>query len=408
MNRWRYYWRLLQSQIWFRASLYAAFGVAAALIAVIVAPLVPQELAERLGGGSVDSILTILASSLLAVATFSLGAWVSAYTSVSQAASPRVATLVIADEPTQRALSTFVGAFLYAIVALSAVQAGIYGPQGRAVIYLTSLLIVGLVAFRLLAWINRLASLARLSHMIELLERTTAEWLENQPPGPAPEPVSGPEVVCPATGYVENIDLSALEDLAEEMDCRIEILAPVGSYRLRGEPIARIAVNALTDTQASDLRSAFVVATRRSFDQDPRYGLIVLAEIGERALSPAVNDPGTAIQISGVAVRLLDDWGRLKVQDTPEPLAKRVTRPPLEPEVLLTDVFLPLIRYGMGDLAVAIRVQKGLRSLAACKTSISAPARRLADEAASRARANLPKEDCARFDAEFKDAAARP
>lgn len=402
MNRWRYYWRLLQSKIWFRASLYAAFGVAAALVAVVVAPLVPDEIADRLGGTSVDSILTILASSLLAVATFSLGAWVSAYTSVSQAASPRVAALVIAAEPTQRALSTFVGAFLYAIVALSAVQAGIYGPQGRAVIYLTSLLIVGLVAFRLLAWINRLASLARLSHMIELLERTTAEWLRVQPPGPAPEPVTGYEVACPASGYVENIDLEALQDLAEVAGCRVEILATVGSYRRRGEPIARIGLTSPSDELASHLQSAFVIAARRSFDQDPRYGLIVLAEIGERALSPAVNDPGTAIQIAGVAVRLLDDWGRMTPDDTATPAQDRLVRPQLEPEVLLTDVFLPLIRYGMGDLAVAIRVQKGLRSLAGSATPVADPAATLADEAAQRARAALPTEDRARFDAAFK------
>jgi len=401
MNRWRYYWRLLQSQIWFRASLYAAFGVAAALVAVVVAPLVPQEVANRLGGTSVDSILTILASSLLAVATFSLGAWVSAYTSVSQSASPRVAALVIADEPTQRALSTFVGAFLYAIVALSAVQADIYGPQGRAVIYLTSLLIVGLVAFRLLAWINRLASLARLSHMIELLERTTAEWLQLQPPSPTPDPVAGQEVGCPVSGYVENIDLEALQGLAEGAGCRIEILAPVGSYRRRGEPIARIGLASLSDGLASELQSAFVIAAKRSFDQDPRYGLIVLAEIGERALSPAINDPGTAIQIAGVAVRLLDDWGRMTPDDATAPIQDRVVRPGLEPEVLLTDVFLPLIRYGMGDLAVAIRVQKGLRSLAGSATPVATPAGKLADEAAQRARAALPKEDRARFEAAF-------
>ena len=403
MNRWRYYWRVIRTRIWFRAGLYAAYGVAAALAAAVAAPLVPQAMADRLGGESVEAILTILASSLLAVATFSLGAWVSAYTAVSQAATPRVAALVTSDQPTQKALSTFVGAFLYAVVAVTAVHARFYGPEGRAVLYLTSLVVVGLVAYRLLAWINRLASLARLSHMIELVEQHTAEWLDHQPPV-APEPSVGGEVIAsPATGYIQNIDLPRLQDIAEDHDCRVEVLAPVGSFRRRGEPIGRIACGPLDDELQDALQSAFSIARARTFDQDPRFGLIVLGEIAERALSPAINDPGTAIQITGVAIRLLDNWGRRapEADDDNRP-NDRVVRPVLEPEVLVQDVFGPLVRYGMGDVAVAIRVQKALLSLASCDSAVADAAGQLALEAAERARESLHKADRVRFDAAFR------
>jgi uncharacterized membrane protein len=46
----------------------------------------------------------------------------------------------------------------------------------------------------------------------------------------------------------------------------------------------------------------------RYFDEDPRFGLITLSEIASRALSPAVNDPGTAIQIISSYVRLFSLW----------------------------------------------------------------------------------------------------
>ncbi len=403
MKRWQYYWRKLRSRIWFRASLYAGFGVAAALLAVIASPLVPEAVADRLGGESVEAILTILASSLLAVATFSLGAWVSAYTAVSQAASPRVAALVTSDEATQKSLSTFVGAFLYAVVAVTAVNARYYGPEGRAVLYLTSLAVVGLVAFRLLAWINRLASLARLSHMIELVEERTAEGLAQQPPTHPGPPASGADIRATRTGYVQNIDLSRLQEIAEAEEFRVEILAPVGAFRRRGETLGRVSIPMLTDEVEAELQASFSVARSRTFEQDPRYGLIVLGEIGERALSPAVNDPGTAIQITGVALRLLDDWGRSQIQDNDINLDNsRVTRPVLEPGVLVHDVFGPLIRYGSSDVAVAIRVQKALRSLADAGSAVSLGAARLAIEARDRARTELVKADRARFDAEFR------
>ena len=142
--------------------------------------MVWQVLQLLAAGESVESILTILASSLLGVATFSVGAMVTAYTSVSSAASPRVAALVTSDEETQKSLATFVGAFLYAIVSVTAINAHYYGQNGRAILFLFSLAMVGLVAFRLLAWINRLSSLARVGHMIELVESYARDALEQR------------------------------------------------------------------------------------------------------------------------------------------------------------------------------------------------------------------------------------
>lgn len=409
MNRWLFLWRRVRAQIWFRASLYAGFGVAAALFAVVAAPLVPKAVADRLGGESVEQILTILASSMLAVATFSLGVWVTAYTAVSQAATPRVAALVTADESTQKSLATFVGAFLYAVVAVTAVNARYYGPEGRAVLYLTSLVVVGLVAFRLLSWINRLSSLARLSHMIELVERRAAKGLSQQPPAEASKAVTGAEFHARTTGYIQNIDLTHLQDAAEDLDLKVEVMAPVGAFRRRGEVLGRASCVQLSAEDEDRLRNAFTVAHTRTFDHDPRYGLILLGEIGMRALSPAVNDPGTAIQIAGVAVRLIDNWARGEEGHEQADANRdndRVSRPVLVPDVLLDDVLGPLIRYGSADLALVIRVQKGLRSLAEAASPASAAARAMADSAYERAMDDLPAQDAARFASAFTTSGA--
>ena len=57
-------------------------------------------------------------------------------------ATPRVAALVTSDGQTQRSLATFVGAFLYAIVAVTAINARYYGEGGRAILFLVSLAVV--------------------------------------------------------------------------------------------------------------------------------------------------------------------------------------------------------------------------------------------------------------------------
>lgn len=367
MNRWLFFWRKLVRQLWVRASAYAIFGVAAALLAVVGAPWVPGEMAERLGGGgSVEAILNILASSLLAVATFSVGAMVTAYTAVSSAATPRVSQLITADPQTQKSLATFVGAFLYAVVAVTAVNARYYGAEGRTILFLFSLVVVGLVAYRLLAWINRLGNLARVTHMIELVEARTREAmiLRRRDPHLGGRPgtlAQGAPVPSPGTGYVGNVDADRLQNLAETGDFRIEIMAPPGTFVRRGEDLARIDLPDGGRDMTEAICSAFAIGPQRSFDQDPRFGLIVLGEIAAKALSPGINDPGTAIQVIGTGVRLLDDWA---TSEPGEARCDRILASGLVARDMLEDIFGPVGRYGAGDLTVAIRLRKALASLA--------------------------------------------
>lgn len=400
MNRWLFIWKRTTRELWFRAGLYAVFGVVAALAAVVVTPLVPTELADRFGGESVEQVLTILASSLLAVATFSLGAMVTAYTAVSSAATPRVASLVTGDEVTQKSLATFVGAFLYAIVGVTAINAHYYTAAGRAVLFLTSLVVVGLVAFRLLAWINRLSRLARLGHMIELVEdlathalcvAATHPSLGGRPGGLGAQALA---VVSPQTGYVQNVDPDHLQRAAEAASTEMEVVAMPGTFVRRGEVLCRVDLASMDEALRGRICSAFTLGRSRSFDQDPRFGLTVLGEIAGKALSPAVNDPGTAVEVATTGVRLLDAWSQARDDVAAGAAGAAVTHDrlrtlPLLEVDMLDDVFGPLIRYGAGDLRVAIMLQQALNSLASERGSLGRAAALLGKEALKRSLSDL-------------------
>ncbi|WP_439478592.1 DUF2254 domain-containing protein [Brevundimonas sp.] len=396
MNRWRFYWLRLTRELWFRATTYAVLGVGAALLASVGARWVPDAMAQRLGGESVEQILTILASSLLAVATFSVGAMVTAYTAVSQGATPRVAALVTSDGQTQKSLATFVGAFLYSIVAVTAINASYYGAGGRAILFLVSLAVVALVAYRLLAWINRLSSLARVGHMIELVESRACEALKARRRRPflggrQGALSAGVLIHSDKTGYVQNIDPDRLEDAAAELDCQVQILASPGAFVRRGEALARIGLAQCDEKDRAEVRSAFALGDSRSYDQDPRFGLVVLAEIAAKALSPGVNDPGTAVQVIGSGVRLLDIWLEPAAEDEADSSpCNRVLAAPLADADLLNDIFGPIARYGAGDVPVTMRLLKALRSLAATPGPMQGPARGMARELVERSRRALP------------------
>lgn len=401
MNRWLFLLRRLGRKLWLRASLYALLGVVTAIAATLARGLVPDDFATRFGGESVVSILTILASSMLAVATFSLGAMVTAYTAVSRDATPRVAELITGDETTQKSLATFVGAFLYAIVGVTAINAGYYGAEGRAVVFVITLGVVGLVAFRLLAWVNRLSSLARVGHMIERVEGITRDAMaqrsddRSHPSGHLEEPAF--IVASEDTGYVQNVDREHLQGIAEAADVMIEVVAGPGKLVRRGDVLLRTS-GGIEDLQ--EVRAAFAIGATRSFDQDPRYGLVVLGEIAGKALSPGVNDQGTAVQVIATGLRLMEEWDRDPGGD--RPVHDRLLISPIDEADMLDDLFGTSIRYGEADYVVATRLQKVLRSLGDLPGRVGPAARTLAREAGGRSLKALPAAaDRARFRAAF-------
>src|SRR5690606_23887973 len=110
-----------------------------------------------------------------------------------------------------------------------------------------------------------------------------------------------------------------------------------------------------------ELRGKIAVGARRTFEQDPRYGLTVLGEIAARALSPGVNEFGVAREVTARTVRLLAEWTReAEEQDTPPD----VTVPPLGIDALLEDALGPVARYGASDPSLQCELQRALLALA--------------------------------------------
>ena len=128
-------------------------------------------------------------------------------------------------------------------------------------------------------------------------------------------------------------------------------------------------------------------------------------ENASRALSPAVNDPGTAIDILGRATRSLATWAAptpAEAQETPYP---NVCVPGILVDDLFEDVFVPIARDGATLVEVALRVQKSLESLAGTGDArYIAAAVRQSDMALARAELALVLE----YDRErIREAAAR-
>lgn len=398
-DKWLYVLRRLSKRMWFRASLYCGLAVLTALIGVVVKPVLPPGLAERFGADAVGNILSILATSMLAVTTFSLATMVSAYGTASQSATPRAANLLIEDNGAQAALATFIGAFLFSIAGLIALSTGIYGDGGRMVLFVATVAVIVLITVTLLQWIEQLSRFGRVSETINLVEAATREamqararapWMGGVPAGNVP-PIAGVTVEADEVGYVEHLDMERLQSVASGHGCDIHVLSLPGTLAMPGRPLA-IVVGTIDEDGIDKLRKAFSIGDARTFENDPRYGLIVLNEVAVRALSPAINDPGTCIDIIGTVVRLFTGWSeaRTKHAGPAEIQYPGVHVPALQEADMYDDVFPSIAREGAHMREIGIRLQKTFAALSLSRhPAMSMPARQHAQDALARAMAAM-------------------
>ncbi len=399
ISLWRRRFEKLAELMWVRASMFAVFGVAAALLAVKIAPLVPDTIPAKIGSDAVHQILNILASSMLAVTTFSLSVMVASYSAAASNVTPRATRLMREDPTTQNALAVFLGSFLFSLVGIAALNTGYYSEKGRFVLFVVSIGVIGIIVFTMLSWIDHLTRLGRVGETTARVEDATANAIDVRLETPylggnklneerLKARDSGHQIFPETIGYVAFVDMQALEQAARQLDAEIHLHCLPGAFAHTAKPLAELFPANAKSKEAetprkphaaflksldgskeclAEIRRAFEIAHERSYTQDPRFGLSVLGEVGSRALSPAMNDAGTAIDVIGRGVRLLARWSHTGNPDgatTSEPVCDHVFVPALDTNDLFDDLFAPIARDGARVVEVQIRLQKAFLSLA--------------------------------------------
>jgi uncharacterized membrane protein len=385
--------------VWARAIAFTVVAVLFALAAGVVGAWIPFEVTVELGQNSVDSILQIIATAMLTATTFSITAMVTAYSSATTIATPRSTKLLIADPTSQTALSTFTGAFVFALVGIIALSTGYYTEQGRTILFFGTLVVIGVVVITLLRWIGHLARFGRMADVIDRVEDAAASALiahMRRPTLGAREltrvPAASFPIAVTDARYVLAIDVARLDALAHEHDCEVYVAATPGTIADALHPLAHVSVPP-SQSLRDQLSAAFTLGRHRDYDQDPRLGVIALAEIGSRALSPGTNDPGTAIEVTAALQRVFSRAFTTDTDHASQIDHDRVWMPRAQTRDLLTDAFRPLARDGAGFVEVLIRVQKCLAALAETAPEHRALLRELSGEVNARAREALPRRE---------------
>jgi uncharacterized membrane protein len=236
--------------------------------------------------------------------------------------SPRLVLWIARDRVISHAIGVFTATFLYALAALAWVDRGGTGRVPLVGIgVLAGLLIFSVVLF--ICLIQRVGKL-QVNRMFIFTGDQGREIIENlYPPfetsassGPPPIPLATCLMTLLYRGHprvVQAVDIPFMTELASKNDCIIDVLVSVGDAVLDSTPLLRV-FGAGSSPSEKSLRYAIELGAERTFEQDPKYAIRLLVDIAIKALSPAVNDPTTAVQALDQIEDLLIRLGRRRLE----------------------------------------------------------------------------------------------
>ena len=321
-------WEYLRGALWALPSLAVVLALVAGsgLSYVQLEPGAP--LAQFLFQGTADDARTLMiaiASTMATVIALVLGLTVLALQLASTQFSPRLLRNFLRDRINQVVLSVFVATFTYSTAGLYTVgvAAGRRTDEYPRLAVTVALVLLFLSLLMLVFFVHHLAHSIQIDEVMLGVERRTLLVIDRDLPSVGlsaeapPEPPSWASAL-PATrsGYVQTIHPEALLGAASAFNVVVAVTRMVGEHVIEGSPLLQVwraspMVPPDLETFRSAARNAVRIGFERTTEQDVAFGIRQLADIAVKALSPAINDPYTAIQaIEHLSVVLASLAGR--------------------------------------------------------------------------------------------------
>jgi uncharacterized membrane protein len=310
-----------QISVWAIPLAYAAGALVCGTLMPRIAAAVVPGLVSTISVNAAIGLYSAVASGMIALTgiVFSLTFLMVQFSATAY--SPRLVLWVARDPVMSHAMGVFTSTFLFALTALAWVDRN---GTGRVpligVAAVTLLLIVSIVMF--ITLIQRVGML-QVTRMLIFTGDQARGIIEDMYPPLATLASTGSAEGCSSPSVhtlyhrdrprvVQAIQTSLLMEIASRHDCLIECEVSVGDAVFDSAPLVRIFGSSAVPED--DVRRAIQLGDERTFEQDPKYAIRLLVDIAIKALSPAINDPTTAVQALDQIEDLLIRLGRRRLE----------------------------------------------------------------------------------------------
>ncbi|HEY2586093.1 MAG TPA: DUF2254 domain-containing protein [Tepidisphaeraceae bacterium] len=350
-------------------AIFAAMGLARALHrldALMAAHVAMDPDAAR-------TVLATLAASIFTCVAFISSSLLLVVQLASAQLTPRIIGSLFRDRPTKFAMTLFVFTFTLSIAAL--VRVGDTVPQ-LTVMIATYACVASLAT--LLFLIDHIGRVLRPSGAMRVVARSGRNVIQavykrsltdadETSAGASDLPRGEPSLTFANLhdGVILAVDIDGLVARASRADALVQIVPQVGDFVAAGEPLFRV-FGGRAPIPPHALRTSIALGPERTLEQDPTLAFRILVDVASKALSPAINDPTTAVLaidqihhlLRTVAARRLNDGA---VRDRNGALRLVYPRPAWEDYVNLA--VTEIRQFGCTSIQVARRLNAMLTDL---------------------------------------------
>jgi uncharacterized membrane protein len=311
----------LRSALW----IIPFFAIVLVLAIVPALRVLDVWLAWRISGLGVagaQALYQTVITLTLSFVVFTFGSLLVAIQIASGQLTPRIiATTLLRDNVVRYSVGLFVFSLIFAIMALNRLE--------TRVLEIVSVITAGLGIACMATFLFLIDYAARLLRPVSILARVGDEGLEviksvyPNKVGDAPDvaetisiPANIPRRIVSHSGNSEiglAVDLETLVREARRADGIIELVPQVGDFIATDEPLF-VLYGGATRCDDETLRGTVALGSERTMEQDPLFSFRIIVDIGLKALSPAINDPTTAVLALDQIHRLLRTVGRRQLR----------------------------------------------------------------------------------------------
>jgi uncharacterized membrane protein len=314
----RYLYDRMKVSLWFVPSVMALAAVLLSWLLGLLDESVPNYILSDskfiIAGNASEmrAAMLSIAGTVLATAGVVFSLLTLPLSTVASQFGSRLLRVFMRDRTTQTVLGMFVATFCYCLATALSIP-NIQSPAGAPQITVTFGLLMMLLTFgSLIILIQHISIMLQAPNIVaaagsDLLDVVSVEDTELAGESRDLTVTGGQRIdtlvdsqAYPLrmilTGYIQFVDPEIILNLAKERDLTMRLLRKPGQFIRSGEVAALVWPAAtVTDQLAKHLRRGIQVGNQRTPTQDVEYAINQLVEIAVRAMSPAINDPFTAV-----------------------------------------------------------------------------------------------------------------
>jgi uncharacterized membrane protein len=301
------------------------------------------------------SIISSITAGIITLTVFSFSMVMIVLNQTASQLSNRILGRLIGSRFQQMVLGAYVGTIVYALFLLSTIRdidTGIRIPA-FSTYFLILLTIIDIFLF--IYFLHYITQSIKYEVIIKRILEDTHSSMEHtckleKPPQKTPSFGNKYRVNAAQNGIYMGIDKHILLPISTENDCKFYVIIPLGTFVLKGYPVIRVN-KVLTAEIMKEVQVGMNVKPTESIKENFLFGFRQLTELALKALSPGVNDPGTAIE----SLRALFQLYAYRMVFFPENTIKdkemkvRIMLKELSFKKIFKDTIYPIWDYGKQD-----------------------------------------------------------